>query len=481
MTRSIIIFSVIYIIANAIFIANEFYLLNLLPLALLLAYLLFFKFESYIFILIASLPISVPLRYIVKGLDFDISLPAEVLIIIATAFFILNILYKNQFDKRIILHPVSIAIYINIAWMFITSVTSTMPLVSFKFLASRIWFVTIFYVILLIIFAEYKKFYTYIWTYAIPFIIVIAYFSMRLVNEGIGNVVSTANQSCRPFFPDHTSYAAAMAMILPVLAFIIYIRRKANFLQKLFFISISVIFFLGLIFSYTRAAWLSLIVALGFMMLTVFKIRLKYSLGIAVVSGVILALSWTQIEIALSSNKQDSNDNLLKHVQSVSNVSTDASNLERLNRWNSALRMFKEKPVLGFGPGTYMFKYAPFQATAEKTVISTNAGTLGNAHSEYLGPLAESGILGSLSFIAIVLTSLFTASRVYFNANRRKVRLLALALMTGLLSYCIHGIMNNFLDLDKLNALFWGFIAMIVALDIYHSNYKGKPESLLNY
>jgi O-antigen ligase len=171
----------------------------------------------------------------------------------------------------------------------------------------------------------------------------------------------------------------------------------------------------------------------------------------------------------------------MKHVQSVSNVSTDASNLERLNRWNSALRMFAEKPVLGFGPGTYMFKYAPYQATAEKTVISTNAGTLGNAHSEYLGPLAESGFLGSLSFIAIVLTSLFTASRIYFTANRRKVRLLALALMTGLLSYCIHGIMNDFLDLDKLNALFWGFIAMIVALDIYHSNYKGKPKSLLHY
>lgn len=481
MKQGVIIFSVLYILVNAIFIANEFYYLNLLPLALLLAYLLFFKFETYIFVLIALLPISVPLRFFVPGLSFDINLPSEILIIAATGFFILLVFFKNTIDKRILLHPVSIAIYFNLAWMFITSVTSTMPLVSFKFLASRIWFVTVFYFILILIFAQYKRFYTYIWTYSIPFVIVIIYFINRLINEGAGKVVSTANYVTKPFFPDHTSYAAAIAMLLPVMLFIIYIRKKANFLQKSFFISIFIIFFLALIFSYTRAAWLSLIVAFGFMLLTAFRIRLKYSLSIAVFSGVILALSWTQIQVALSTNKQDSDDDLFKHVKSVTNVSTDASNLERLNRWNSAIRMFEEKPVFGFGPGTYMFNYAPFQATEEKTVISTNTGTLGNAHSEYLGPLAESGVLGSLTFLAIVLTSLFTASRVYFTANRRKVRLLALALMTGLLSYCIHGILNNFLDIDKLNALFWGFVAMIVALDVYHSNYKGKTNSLLNY
>lgn len=479
--HQVIIFSALYILINAFCIKNGFLLFNLLPLGVLLVYLLIFKFESYIFLLLALLPISVPLRYITKGIDFDISLPAEILIIFATAFFLLNTFYKNHFDKRILLHPVSIAIYVNIAWMLITSITSTLPIVSFKFLASRIWFVTVFYIILLIIFSEYKKFYTYIWVYAIPLIIVIVYFCINLVNKGIGNMVSTANQASRPFFPDHTSYAAAIAMLLPVMIFIIYIRRKANFLQKTFFISIFIVFFIALIFSYTRAAWLSLIIAFGFMLLTAFKVRLKYSLSIAIFCGVILALSWTQIQIALSSNKQDSNDDLLKHVKSVTNVSTDASNLERLNRWNSALRMFEEKPVFGFGPGTYMFNYAPFQATAEKTIISTNAGTLGNAHSEYLGPLAESGILGSLTFIAIVLTSLFTASRIYFTANRRKVRLMALALMTGLLSYCIHGVLNNFLDIDKLNALFWGFIAMIVALDIYHSNHKEKQKSIFNY
>jgi len=194
-----------------------------------------------------------------------------------------------------------------------------------------------------------------------------------------------------------------------------------------------------------------------------------------------LWISWTQIQLSLINNHQQSSSNILKHLQSTTNVSSDASNLERINRWNSAFKMFKERPIFGFGPGTYSFMYAPYQATSDKTFISTNYGNLGNAHSEYLGPLSESGILGFLSILGIMLTSLFTASRVYFTSDKRKIKYLALALMIGLLSYDIHGIMNNFLDLDKLNCLFWGFTAMIVALDLYHNKNKEKKRSIFYY
>ena len=43
-------------------------------------------------------------------------------------------------------------------------------------------------------------------------------------------------------------------------------------------------------------------------------------------------------------------------------------------------------------------------------------------------------------------------------------------LTLGLITYFAHGILNNFLDTDKLSVPFWGFIAGIVALDIYHTN-----------
>lgn len=68
----------------------------------------------------------------------------------------------------------------------------------------------------------------------------------------------------------------------------------------------------------------------------------------------------------LEKNRQDTSSNLEEHLQSISNISTDASNLERINRWHSAFRMFAERPIFGWGPGTYSFEYAPFQLSTEK-------------------------------------------------------------------------------------------------------------------
>ena len=476
----IVVFSIIYIIANAIFIANEFYWLNLLPLVLLFIYLLFFQFERYIFILIALLPISVPLHNIITGLKFDISLPAEALIILAMLFFVYKTAFDLKFNNRLLKHPVTISVFLYLIWIFLTSVTSSIPLVSFKFLASKIWFIIVFYFILTHLFIKYKNFFTYFWCFVLPMIIVIIYANYRLYTGGMVNTISVANQVSVPFFPDHTSYAAAIAMIIPVIVSIFFVKRKSSFNQKVFFLFILVIYILALVFSYTRAAWLSLLAASFFVIPALLRIKLNITLISVIIISTLIYFNWTNIQIALAHNKQNSSASLSKHVSSVSNISTDASNLERINRWHCALKMFEEKPVLGFGPGTYMFKYAPFQANIDRTIISTNAGNRGNAHSEYLGPLAETGLIGMLSFIAIVLTTLLTASRVFLTAKRRKVKYLALALMIGLISYDFHGGMNDFLDLDKLNALFWGFTAMIVALDLYHTNSK-ENKSIFKY
>jgi O-antigen ligase len=182
----------------------------------------------------------------------------------------------------------------------------------------------------------------------------------------------------------------------------------------------------------------------------------------------------SEIRIRLEQNRQVSSEDLVEHVRSISNVATDVSNLERLNRWSCAWRMFKERPVFGWGPGTYMFKYAPFQLEREKTEISTNAADLGNAHSEYIGPLSESGFIGMLSFISIVVLTIITGLRCWFQTDDRKVKIISLSLLLGLITYYLHGLLNNFLDTDKASALFWGYTAAIVSIDIYHRGRKNE-------
>jgi putative inorganic carbon (hco3(-)) transporter len=120
----------------------------------------------------------------------------------------------------------------------------------------------------------------------------------------------------------------------------------------------------------------------------------------------------------MDSTTEDSSADLEQHLRSSANISTDQSNLERINRWKCALRMFAEKPHLGWGPGTYQFQYAPFQKASERTAISTDFGDAGNAHSEYLGALSETGWPGALIFLSITLTAVITGIRCWYREKR---------------------------------------------------------------
>jgi O-antigen ligase len=126
-----------------------------------------------------------------------------------------------------------------------------------------------------------------------------------------------------------------------------------------------------------------------------------------------------------------------------------------------------------------MFTYAPFQVVREKTQISTNAGDRGNAHSEYLGPLADSGILGMLSFIVIVIMVLYKGITLYSKVKDERDKIWVMSLLLGLITYFVHGLLNNFLDTIKASALFWGFMAMLVAIEINYKQEEKKEEKIL--
>ena len=44
--------------------------------------------------------------------------------------------------------------------------------------------------------------------------------------------------------------------------------------------------------------------------------------------------------------------------------------------------------------------------------------------------------------------------------------MLAMGLFLGLVTYFVHGVLNNYLDTDKASAPFWGFLALLVVLDL---------------
>ena len=459
----IYILSFLFIALNSILIINEFYYLALLPAALTIVFLAFFNVEKLMWFIVFTTPLSLNLEELELG-GIGMYLPTEPLMFGVMILFFLKVVYDKGFDQRILKHPITIAVFIHLAWLLITTFTSEMPVVSLKFLVSRLWFVVCFYFIGTQLFLKVNNYRIFYWAYLIPFVGVIIYASIRLASFNFDE--KAAHWVMEPFFKDHTSYGAVLAMFLPIT--LIFIDKTDKFYIRVFSLLVFGIVTLGTILSYTRAAWLSLAAALILYFIYKYKIKFKYLLNVGIVGIILLALNWNSLILDLERNKQDSSNNLSEHVESISNVSSDASNMERLNRWNSAFKMFKERPVFGWGPGTYVFQYAPFQSAKDKTIISTNVGNNGNAHSEYIGPLAESGLIGMLSVLFLVGMVFYKGSNLYHELPKGKLKRVVLFTLLGLFTYVIHGLMNNYLDTDKASVPFWGFIALIVAIDVYH-------------
>lgn len=470
--------AIAFVILNAFAIANEIFYLNALPFIFAVVWFAIRAMDKLIFTIVFFTPLSIPLSEYVDA-PIDMFIPTEPLLAGLLLLFIILLPTKKYINPDILKHPITIAIFAHLGWMLVTTFTSTMPVVSIKFFLMRLWFVVAFYYLVIYIISQNKQrnIERYIWLFAIPMVLVISYALYRHFTFGIWDK-KVAHFASNPFFKDHTIYGAVLALYVPVLVTMLFKKGKTIAYKYLTFI-IAGFFIFATVFSYSRAAWLSLVGAFFLFLIMKFKIKFHY---LAFFGGIVLlfiALSWNQIMVQLEQNEQDSSvDNLGKHVQSISNISSDASNMERINRWKSAFRMFAEKPVFGFGPGTYMFQYAPYQMSYEKTIISTNRGNRGNAHSEYFGPLSEQGILGMLTFLIMAITIIVVGINVYHRLKEHNLRLLAMGAVLGLFSYLLHGFLNNFLDTDKASVPFWGLTAIIVALDLYSKNQDDSLKKL---
>ena len=408
------------------------------------------------------------------NIQLALSLPGEPLLAGLMVMFIAKIAYDHKFDRKIAHHPISIVIYLMLFWMIITTITSEMPVVSLKFVVSRLWFIIPAYFMCAVLFKNPKNINRFIWLYIAGLIIVVCYTITIHASHGFDG--DTAHWVMSPFYNDHTAYGAALAIyIILCAAYLFMPDMKTN--KRVGVVLALCLLVLAIVLSFCRASWISLIVTIGVLACVLLKIKFKY---IAVLSMVLIGLFFTfqqQIFDSLSKNDQDASGNVLENIQSMTNITTDASNLERINRWNSAIRMFKERPFVGWGPGTYQFFYAPFQESKNKTIISTNSGDMGNAHSEYIGTLSEQGIPGALLVVSIVVVFMYCGLMTYRRAKNRESKILVLSATLALLGYYGHGTLNNFLDTDKLAVPVWSCMAIITAIDCFHADKENFYET----
>jgi putative inorganic carbon (HCO3(-)) transporter len=455
--------SFLFCAISLFFVWDDNWIIYLIPLALLGIYAILFYTEFTFLSLFFLAPLSFNIEEFTES--FGLFIPTEpILMTLMLLVLFLEIkfkiipkfLWKSQFIWIILIY---------ISWLFITSITSSNPLVSFKFLLAKLWFIVPVFSFGSVIFQNYKNIRRFLWLFISGMILVMIYTLIHHASYQFGEKESHWVMS--PFFKDHTIYGALVAFTLPLIVGLYFSKKNDALIQAVLigFFSVNLI---ALYFSYTRAAWLSIIIAL--IVFFLIKIRIKFSIlvSVTIFLGLTIFFSWTSIQQSLAKNKAEhTTEEFGKRLESVSNVTTDASNLERLNRWQCAWDMFSERPIFGYGPGTYAFEYARFQRPENLTIISTNFGDGGNAHSEYLGPLAETGFIGFIIIIVLVFSIFYLGITTYYKIynKNKEMRIIVLALILALVTYFFHGLLNNYLDTDKAAVPIWSICAVFLVLN----------------
>ncbi len=385
-----------------------------------------------------------------------LNLPAEPLTAILLLRFF-HLLLLGKISRKIFKHPLSLLFLLYLLWMLVTCFQSSMPLVSFKQALLRFSFVSVFYFLILYEILGNKDFFrkTGTW-FLLGFLPVIFYV---FIHHSFFHFSKDASGfSARPFFHDHTQYAAVICLVLPW-----FFRSKPMHLLLFLFL-------LGALYlSYCRAAYISLV--LSFLVMYYYRMGFSHVWMVVIIFLVGMFTLWSADTLYnnFKANKSDSNAKyagVVEQARSITNITTDQSNAERINRWKSALRMIEYNPVFGFGPATYQFAYLPFQRSADMTRISvTNPnnhldGRGGTAHNEYLLHASEMGIPALLLYALICMVGMYKAFL------SRSTQSAGMAICT----YFFHGFFNNFLDTVSVSFLFYAALAVVAANNIMPMN-----------
>lgn len=454
-------FSAIVVLCAALALYTEAYAIAAFPAALLGALLLIKDIRVLYYAFFALLPFSIEVQLGSFGTD----LPSEPMMLALTGIGIVLFL-KNlaNIPRKYIYHPLSAIILLHLAWIFITAIFSQIPVISFKFLVAKLWYIIPFYFLGFYMLDDDRSVYT-VFRYLTIFLIIAV--SIVLVRHAqLGFTFDTSNEVVYPIFRNHVNYAAMLVAAIPYLWALWKNEKKTWQLVGLG------ILLLGTYFSYTRAAHLCIFIMIGGYY--IFKFRLgKLALIVSAILAIVIGSYFTTnnryLDFAPDFEKTITHDNFENLVEATVKLE-DISTMERVYRWVAGGYMIGERPMLGYGPGGFYHNYMGFTVTSFETYVSDNPEKSG-IHCYYLMTWVEQGIVGLIIFLALCAALLLIGEQAFYLADTTDSKNIVIAAVLSTLSICALLLINDLIEADKIGPLFF-LNASIIA--IYHMRHKNK-------
>jgi O-antigen ligase len=433
-----------------------------IPLVGVTAYLVFVDFKALFYLLLFLLPLSFELHF-PNGLSTD--MPTEPLMILLTVIFFLYIARRRkEWDWSFFKDPLIQLILLNFVWLGVAVIYSSIYSISIKFLLAKTWYIVTFVFLAHLIVKDQNEIKKVFWVIFLPLLFTVIW---TIINHWTMDFAfNVINRPAKPFFRNHVNYAAMVVIFIPL---ILTARRwySRGTVVRAFLTWSVLIFLVGIYFSYTRAAWLALILAIG--AYYVIKYNFMRTAVLASIIALFGAIYWLVDEnnyLRFSTDYQKTiiHDELEDHLVATYKME-DLSSMERIYRWVAAARMSTAKPITGFGPGNFYHHYRQFEVSSFTTYVSDNLERSG-VHNYLLMVLVEQGYIGLSLFLILTFAIFLYGQRVYNESKDPQTKALVMGLLTSLVCIYTMNFLSDLIEVDKVGTLYFLNIALLVGVHL---------------
>ena len=244
----------------------------------------------------------------------------------------------------------------------------------------------------------------------------------------------------RLYLFQHYMTTGGLKMIVSLMVLPFVLSADTGKKERLFFLAAFVPTLIALVLTNTRSAWLGLV------------------FGVIVMSALYYRKLFVLLVIAIILFFQFAPTHQTDRAKSIVDIS-NSTNVGRFNMWSTGIRMWKDKPILGFGDIDLYKTYLTYRTP-------TGDEPAGHLHNNYVHLLVTIGAAGLIIVLFLFFVILKTEYKIFStNTSDQLIRNISLGAISVFSGFMVNGIFEwNFGD-HEIMVFVWFTVGLCLAVE----------------
>lgn len=220
----------------------------------------------------------------------------------------------------------------------------------------------------------------------------------------------------------------------------------------------------GILVTQNRSAWLGAGVGLVVVVCLYFLYGRESGAGLQR-AQVIMPLLIISLIVGLFVGMSRMSGSLSARAGTLSQLQRDDSFQWRLGMWSKALRMLRDRPVTGWGVGSYPLQQALYDHPAvkgrtQRQIAASGASLAENAHNTFLQLAAETGVPGLLLYLSVWVSFVATGVRALRRLRRGFRQGVLMGALGGAVAHLVSAFGSPAWEFPECSTFLWVILAL---------------------